>query len=371
MDHVRPMKPVLSPEQVTEENPGGGAFLAALSLAARWVPSVPGIGGELRLEFRPDQLLRVATQDGAHVVLGRYLARGQRRFREPVILCHGLGANRFTFDFGGRHTLARQLAERGFEAWILELRGRGLAGAAKGSSFDRQVEHDVGTALRTVLAAGGAKEALWVGHSKGGMLALAHLAKHPRAPIRALATLGSPTSFTEQTALKPFARVVRPLLSAPAVPIEKLSKLALVVPPPDWFMRYLVHPENLEPEVRRRALANVGADVAGGVGRQFLGWIQQGRWTSEDGQVDYAAGLRNVAAPALLIGGTRDLLSPPSSAHHAAKWLAGAVETVTAGRESGFREDYGHGDLVLGRHAPEEIYPRVIQFLERRASAAE
>lgn len=352
------------------DSTGGAGFLSALALASRWVPTFPALFADLRLEFRPDSLHRVVTADGAQIALGRYLPRGSRRFREPVILCHGLGANRFTFDFGGRHTLARQLADRGFEAWILELRGRGAAGAASLSSFDRQVEHDVGAALRTVLETGASK-VLWVGHSKGGMLALAHLARHPGAPIRAVAAVGSPTSFTSQRGLKPFVQVVRPLLAAPAVPIEKLSRLALMVPPPDWFMRYLVCPENLDAETRRRALANVGADVAGGVGRQFARWIAEGRWSSEDGRFDYALGLRNVTTPALLMGGTKDLLSPPEASHHAAEHLAGPVETVTVGREAGHREDYGHGDLVLGRHAPEEVYPRIIRFLETQASAAE
>ncbi len=344
-----------------------GAFLRALRFATRWAPDVPGSLRGLRLEFRPDALLRVPTADGAHIAMARYFPRAGRRFKEPVVLCHGLGANRFTFDFHGRHVLARSLAERGFEAWILELRGRGHAGPAKDASFDRQAQHDVGAALRTVTESG-ASGCLWVGHSKGGMLALGHLAKDPRAPIRAVCAIGSPTSFRVQRGLMPFAKVVRPLLAAPSMPLEKLSRLALVVPPPDWFMRYLIRPENLDPDIRRRALVNVGADVAGGVGRQFLEWITRGRWTSADRSFDYERGLRDVRAPALLMAGTHDLLAPPDAAHHAATLLGGPAETVSCGREFGFEADYGHGDLVLGRHAPDEIYPRVVQFLERNAT---
>jgi pimeloyl-ACP methyl ester carboxylesterase len=370
MSEAADLREALADEAEPPPSPGGGgAFLGALRLASRWVPDVPASFRGLRLEFRPDALLRVPTDDGAHIAMARYFPRGGRRYAEPVVLCHGLGANRFTFDFHGRHALARALVERGFEAWIVELRGRGVAGPAASASFDRQVTFDVGAALRTVVGAG-AKECLWVGHSKGGMLALAHLARDPRAPVRAVAAVGSPTSFRSQKGLKPFARVVRPLLAGPQVPLEKLSKLALVVPPPDWFMRYLIRPENLDADTKRRALLNVGADVAGGVGRQFLEWITKGRWTSEDGAFDYERGLRNVAVPTLLMAGTQDLLAPPAAAHHAATLLGGPVETVTCGRGFGFQEDYGHGDLVLGRHAPEEIYPRVISFLERNARLA-
>lgn len=337
----------------------GGAFLAAVRLAARWVPDVQAPLRGLRLEFKPDALMRVRTDDGAHVAMARYYPRGGRRFADPVVLCHGLGANRFTFDFHGRHALARTLAERGFEAWILELRGRGLAGPAPHASFDRQVKHDVAAALRTVRESGG-EACLWVGHSKGGMLALAHKGMEPRAPIRAIAAVGSPTSFKLQRGLRPFAKVVRPLLAGPAMPIEKLSRLALMVPPPDWFMRYLVRPENLDAETRKRALLNVGADVSGQVGRQFLAWITQGRWQSADGTVDYERGMRNVHVPTLLTAGTHDLLAPPDAVHHAADFLSGPVEKETC-------EGYGHGDLVLGMDAPDEVYPRVIEFLERNA----
>jgi pimeloyl-ACP methyl ester carboxylesterase len=313
----------------------------------------------LRLDFRPDSLHRVATDDGAQIALARYLPRGERRFAEPVILAHGLGANRFTWDFSPRHSLARRLAERGFDAWILELRGRGEAGPARRINFDLQAEHDVASALRCVLSTG-AKRVSWVGHSKGAMVALAHLARNPAAPISAIATLGAPLSFAGHQGLESFARFARPAMVVPTIPISFLAKLALVVPPPNWFMRYLIHGENLEPDVRRRALFNVGADVSAGVAKQFLDWISTGRWTTAGGGFDYQKGLEAMRMPVLMIAGTRDLLAPPDSmAPVLANW-AGPHELVLA--------DYGHGDLVLGRDAPDELYPRVVDFLEAHST---
>lgn len=343
------------------------AWWGLVRRAQRAVTAVPLSTQGLKLAFRPDALVRTATDDGAHIALARYYPRGGRRYAEPVILCHGLGANRYTFDFDERFSLARRLAELGFEAWILELRGRGAAGKASLCSFDRQVDHDVTAALRTVRAAG-ADRVLWVGHSKGGLLALAHKGRYPDAPLSAIAALGSPTTFRAQRALKPFAHAVRPLLAAPVVPVEHLGRLALYVPPPDWFMRYLVHPENVDPEVHRRALVNVGADVSAGVGRQFLEWITTGRWLSGDGRFDYEAALGTIRVPVLLIAGEKDLLAPPDAVAHAATRLAGPVHLVVGSRANGFKEDYGHGDLILGRHAPDELYTRVARFLEAHAT---
>jgi hypothetical protein len=45
------------------------------------------------------------------------------------------------------------------------------------------------------------------------------------------------------------------------------------------------------------------------------------------------------------------------------------VELVTAGISHGFSADYGHGDLVLGRRAPEELFPLVADFLIRHSTA--
>lgn len=318
-------------------------------------------------EFRPDSLDRVRTDDGEFIALARYVPRGERRFREPVVLCHGPGANRFTFDLHERYSLARKLAAHGFEAWILELRGRGAAGKAEKTSFDLQARHDVGATLRSLTALG-APGVLWVGHSKGGMLALAHLGMNPTAPIKAVVTLGSPTTFAPQRGLKAFARVVKPLLDAPKVPVQDLARLSLFVPPPDWFMHYLVYSENLEPEIRKLALVNVGADVSGAVARQFFRWVTHGRWDSEDGRIDYEQNLANVRVPALLIAGPQDLLAPPTSVAHGLTRLAGPAELLIAGRESGFEDDYGHGDLVLGRNAPDELHPRILRFLEAHAT---
>lgn len=358
---------------MTEGNPlfDENAFSAWVKAAVK----AGGLFGRLpfnhkkwKIVLQPDALLKVPTADGCNIALARYLPREQRRYAESVILCHGLGANRFSFDFDERYALARRLAERGFETWVLELRGRSSSGKAHASSFDLQVKHDVLTALKTVCEAG-CRKVLWAGHSKGGLLALAHLGRNGDAPIAAIAAIGSPTTFTVQRGLKPFAKVIRPLLSAPSVPIESLARLALYVPPPDWFMRYLVNPENLDEDTRKRALVNVGADVAGGVGRQFIDWIATGRWQSEDGRFDYERGLRDVRVPTLLIAGTKDLLAPPDAVRHTARYLQAPVEVFIAGKESGLREEYGHGDLLLGRHAPEELYPRVMDFLQRNATA--
>jgi pimeloyl-ACP methyl ester carboxylesterase len=328
-----------------------------------------GRGGEglLTLPFKPDELYRVPTDDGAAIALGRYHARGERRYTEPVILCHGLGANRFHMDFDERYSLARHLARAGFETWVLELRGRGLAGEASEFTFDDLAEHDVRAAIRTVLATGAA-QVLWVGHSKGGLTLYAHLARNPQAPVRAAVALGSPFTFAVQPGLRVFIRRIEPLLQLKSIPTRRITNIALFGAPPGPMTRYMMLADNMEADVVRKALANVPADLSGGVVRQFARWITTHAFTSYDGSFDYQVPLSTVRQPFLLLAGSRDLLAPPLAVARAKEHLGGPVKVVVAGRAHGFAEDYGHADLVLGRRAPDEIFPLVETFLSAHAS---
>ncbi|MBN1209181.1 MAG: alpha/beta fold hydrolase [Myxococcaceae bacterium] len=328
-------------------------------------------GGEglLTLPFKPDELYRVPTDDGAAIAMGRYHPRGEHRYAEPVILCHGLGANRFHMDFNERYSLARHLARAGFETWVLELRGRGLAGPAADFTFDDQAEHDVRAALRTVLSTG-ARQVLWVGHSKGGLTLYAHLARNPQAPVRAAATLGAPFTFAVQPGLRVFMRHIEPLLRLKSIPTRRIAGIAFFGAPPGPLTRYMVLADNMDPEVVKRALANVPSDIAGGVVRQFARWIDTHAFTSHDGSFDYRAPLTEVRLPFLLVAGGRDLLAPPLAVARAKEHLGGPVKLVIAGRDHGFAEDYGHADLVLGRRAPDEIFPLVETFLSAHATRA-
>ncbi len=333
--------------------------------AASQVASAP-----LALPFKPDELYRVPTDDGSAVALARYLPHEKRRFGEPVVLCHGLGANRYSFDFDERLSLARHLARRGFEAWVLELRGRGLAGPPCDATFDQQAEYDVAAAIRAVLSTG-ARAVSWVGHSKGGLALYAHLSRNPTAPVRAAVALGSPVRFGEHRGLERFLSTVGPALTLPVIPLGAVARsCALLGLPPAPVGPYLACAENMEPGVIRKAVANVSADVAGGVARQLARWVRHDRFDGNDG-FDYRAGMKALKLPLLVVAGAKDLLAPPLSVFAAREQVQGPVEAVLAGREGGLEADYGHGDLLLGRRAPEELYVRVGDFLERHSSPAE
>ena len=81
-----------------------------------------------------------------------------KRHETPVLLCHGLGANRYNFDLGTRASLARFLQEAGFDVWSIDLRGRGGVGwrvwgeeRSRGDHvFDDYVREDARAAIHHV-----------------------------------------------------------------------------------------------------------------------------------------------------------------------------------------------------------------------------
>ena len=108
-------------------------------------------------------------------------------------------------------------------------------------------------------------------------------------------------------------------------------------------------------------------DVPARVLDQFLDWMRRDRFTSVDGLTDYRAGLSGARQPALFIAGAVDLLAPPAAVRAAYEVWAGEKKYWVAGRVCGLSVDYGHSDLIFGRRAPDEIYPRLLSWLQARS----
>src|SRR6185436_2449755 len=75
----------------------------------------------------------------------------------PVLMTPGIGANRYNFDLSDETSLARYLAAAGYDAWVLEPRGRGFSsrprlfsGLHYDWSFDEYAERDLPAAAATV-----------------------------------------------------------------------------------------------------------------------------------------------------------------------------------------------------------------------------
>lgn len=319
----------------------------------------------------PDELQFTRTEDGWTLALSRWRPRAAAR-RSPVLLLHGLAASRETFDPDPRFSLARHLCGRGYDVWALELRGHGrserpsLFGAHRyGWGFEHYLRRDLPAALAHLRAAAGGREPHWIGHSMGGILALAHLACGGAA--RSVTTIassldysGSGSGFHKVTGLKPlFARL--PLV--PAGPLAFLSApLALRFPSP--IDRFFVEAENVDAEVYRRWLTRGVHTISAPVLAQLVSAFDPGGLRTSAGD-QYQRALSRVKVPVLLLAGDRDRQCPPAAA--AASYGAlGAADKKLAlfGPEHGHAGHYGHIDLVLGLRAAAEVYPHIDAWLD-------
>src|SRR4051794_17661492 len=121
------------------------------------------------------EIVYAPTEDNWLLALHRYQPR-KIRHKHPVLLVHGLGANRLNFDLDDRYSFARLLQACGFDTWIVELRGAGLTKPPQGKKrwnyqwgFADYAERDIPCSIATVLELSKARSLHGVGHSMGGM----------------------------------------------------------------------------------------------------------------------------------------------------------------------------------------------------------
>lgn len=348
--------------------------LALLALVALAVAHTRFWRWYLRPKTGPARVLFVSAADGFPLALGHHPPAGPRRYLEPVVLCHGLGANRYNLDFDD-YSVARRLAERGFHAFVLELRGAGRSAAperqAAPFTFDDYALFDAPAALREACALAAAPRGFWVGHSMGGMIGYVLGQTAAAEQLAGLVAIASPITWPPWPYLKRVARLG--LRLAELTWLDRTPIYTAIAPFVGfWYPRgadLIAHPGNIDGAVARRLVAHNTAWILPGVMRQFAGWIEGDRFVSADGARDYRAGLSQFRAPALLVAGSVDRLAPPETVQAALDALGSADKSlILCGRAQGFSTDYGHGDLVFGRRAPHEVVPRLLDWIERRAT---
>lgn len=323
-------------------------------------------------DSRADQIHRVECSDGVRLSLKRFLPRpGAPRRNLPVICVPGLGADSHNFDAPGPWGLAPAFAEQGYDTWVVDLRGTGLSRVPSGRwrdiHFDDFVCHDLPAVEEHVCRTTGAEEMLWIGHSMGGMALYASLASGRGRRMRAAITLGSPVGFPQGWDCVPVFRRVHFLADhIPGLHVRRalrlLTPLCLTsrdIASQNWAVR-----ENVDVALCRKLLYAAVQDVPRGLALQFRDWIHNDAFRSVDLSVDYRARMAGARTPVLVVCGPEDRLGVPGSVARARDLLPNH-EWLELSRAEGFSTDYGHIDMVFGRRAPEEVFPRFFEFLAR------
>lgn len=330
-----------------------------------------------RPELRADDVVFAITPDARRLPLLRYRPPGAATRRHPVILCPGLASNRYSFDLGvGTPSLAVYLAERGFEVFAVELRGEGHGDHVSGTwNFDDFVERDAPSLVARVLEVTGAPAVHWVGHSMGGMVLLAAIARG-LADVRSAVTLGSALAFAgTDHALGEYARLKPALKRVSTVPYGRLARI-LAPLAARWRHNPIdalnINVDNCDGSAVRRLDAVGFTTVSPDVALQLITATEPGGLRSQ--HADEPPFIELLAArpdppPILLMAGEGDPQCPAEAIARVGR-THGRFETRVVGPSNGAVMAYGHFDMLMGVRADAEVFPHVVDWLEAHDGSA-
>jgi pimeloyl-ACP methyl ester carboxylesterase len=314
------------------------------------------------------------TDDGWRLALHHWPSKGSRR--HPVLMVHGLGANRLNFDLDDRHSLARAARARGYDVYVLELRGAGLSISPGGQDrfnfqwgFGDYSQVDLPVAVQAVLDKSGAQAVHGVGHSMGGMLFYSLGVRQPKS-LKSITAVGAPLvceldlAPRERRLLKVATRLA-PQSSQRRVPMRRLMGVAgRFVPIASRLVDgLLLNAQNTDPDVMGRMAREAINDVPLKLVLELTHQMANGK--NAEGPYAYEQHLDRINVPVFAMGGSADRIAPPQSVAAAVARLAATdVRYREMGRKFGDSADYGHVDLLVGKNAPDEVFPLLLDFLD-------
>jgi polyhydroxyalkanoate synthase len=284
--------------------------------------------------------------------------------RPPVVLVHGFAQNRYTWRVSKR-SLAARLAEEGYEVLNLELRGHGDSrayGAGNASSFDDYVQ-DLARVVRACPT-----PPFVVGHSLGGGVCVG---ASTVAEVAGIVHLAGVYSFASKN------RTIRALAKA-SLAGEKLLIANRVHVSTGWAGRVIGRLYGLADT------AGFGFPLAGwapgSVERDLLEerlrlgfdwtslevWLQMSRWALGE-RFAYADAFEKLDVPLLVMAGNADPLLHPEDAKKCFEGSGSRDKTFVELEPFEHEVHWGHLDLVLGKRAPDLVWPRIVGWLNARS----
>jgi lysosomal acid lipase/cholesteryl ester hydrolase len=323
----------------------------------------------------PDERLSADTADGWQLTLARYRPPGPSQ-KYPLVLSHGFAGSGLIYDLGRRWSLARFLAEAGFEVFCVDLRGRrrswpgGESNRSLQWSFDDFVFSDLPAAMDAACEASGAESAFWLGMEMSGQVVYAAAISGTATRVRGAVTFGSP-------ALTPASAKVPGVTSAPRgrrhgrVPFRTGARPAgpVLAYGRSKQLESSFRMAHTDPLPVARYFRNGIPDESVVLADQFTDWVKNGVMRSLDGATVWSDRLGEVRLPLLLLAAASDLQRPPASVEATATEVGGDdVTFVRVGTKEGFGVDYGHDDLLVCDEARKDVFPLVRDWLLERST---
>lgn len=357
-----------------------------------------------------------STTDGIQLKIRRYNPGPDNRARCPVILCHGVLANKHSLDFGEpdnpeleekwrQYSLAAYLYQEvndvKFDVWVPELRGRRSYRDTECDTYpdtpskyrwcvDHYIEYDAPVIVDRVRQAYDyTVPVFWVGMSMGGMVAYGYgQQQHADENLQGVVTIGSPASFeyNENPLFELLSRVIAP------------RKVSTMFNFKEIMERF--------PEVKEK-LIETGANLKNVDNDIFEQYIQLGFDNYLSSKIlshfavffrhnnfvryprcpwvydvfdklplirrcidpySYKENLFKFKAPILALAGGADQEAPPKEVKDTIRRVGSTDVTYCEfSKHSELTDvDYGHLDFHKGKLAKDEVYPLIYKWLRGR-----
>ena len=258
----------------------------------------------------------------------------------PVLLVHGAVENGRIFYSESGKGLAPYLAERGFEPYVLDFRGRGLS-TPKISKHSRHgqtemILDDLPTFIRNVRARN-SRPAIWMGHSWGGVLILSMLARFPEflPDVSKMVFFGTKRAVRVQNPEKWFKIDFGWKILAPI-----LSQIYGYLPGREWKM---------------------GSDQETKLSHAHSrAWVISRDWIDPVDGFNYGEAIRKLKLPPILsVVGDRD----HALGHY--KDAGRFLEEAGAHDSEILHVPFGHVDMLSSAAARELVFARVLEWMKK------
>jgi len=301
-----------------------------------------------------------------------------KKRKYPILVCHGLGANRHYFKAKDEDSLIRNLQRAGYDVWLMDLRGRNDAGET-GYWFgkhtytydiDHYIQEDLDAAIQFVQKQTGAAMVNYMGHSMGGIIMHARLGSYGENRVANFVAIASPMSFLPYNKWTfTLYRMRGGMALLPTLPVRPGGFMSSLMPEALFapFMRAFFNPENTSDQVKNQLLRSSLNNISKREIKQFIHMTENGGIYSVDGKIPYKENLKNIQVPVYLIAGRRDELADPAVVREVYERIGSKDKSFEVfSRADGYVADYGHTDLIFGKEAHVEVHPKIVEWLNKR-----
>ncbi len=354
-----------------------GSALALQPARRRAVPALPPPRRDTKRPRGPavyDET-HIVTPDNYELTLFRRApADGIDVFGRPVLLLHGLMANRYSFGVWPAKSLPGALNDAGRDVWLLEFRGarssRWLGRGEAPVNLDQKVRLDLPTAIAEIRSRTKARQVDLVGHSLGGLFSYLYAGGPRGQEIGRMVTVCAPGALSRF--FGPATALIRRPASALAPLAKKLKgigapKLSRVPGP----VRHIVAMNGqfrvggTDARLRRLYFQFAVEDLPGGDLAQLMQWISDGHLSDRAGGA-WDARMARVRQPTLVVAAAKDGVVALQDVKTGYERLGAPEKRLhVVGKQSGASRDYAHADVLIGKEARRDVIAPIVDWLSR------